>query len=1031
MSAADPSLTGEKLARHACWIRRLSGALLRDEAAAEDLAQEAWLTVLKRRPDAARLRPWLRTVVRNLASRHHRSRARRAAREESAHVAPEPEAPDAFAERMEAERRLTHALAALEEPFRSTLLLRYYEELAPIEIAARLGVPGGTVRWRLARGLALLRERLDRTHGGDRRAWMLALVPLARIERAAAAGGTTSTTLLPSFLAMNLLKTSAVVGIAALLALGLSLSGLLPESLSLGSRREAPLAVGFRPLGPEPAVEPARSSELAALAPQRTEVEADANATPAQAIVAGAATLDVRICGRGRALDGARLVVRPAEQRIEASAGPDGRASAAFELPAPRALVPVELHAFGFATRTCEAVCEAGRATHLGRIELVPGGAVSGRIVDELGVGLADCRVTLGSLEDPYPQLEAARLEPARDSAASATSAADGSFRLLGAPAGMIRVWGHGAGRRASYSPPFEVRAGQESTGVELVLAPLSPENRLRGIVLDPVGQPVPGARLEFHHALDGGESVRSGQQLADAAGRFEFLLPADARSSLTASDPHARFGPATRTELANGEREVVLTLRGVRRVELALESRGAAWIGPCALELFSARGEARLGGLERSEPDDGKHSFVLPDESFLLRIRAAGHRVCELGPLDPVHVGALLRGTLQPVLGLAGVVTSGGAPAPGVRVTLREGVAPDIRLEARGYRLRVWPEVRDECRSDEQGRFLLTPRAAGSYFVRAEPFDGAPAEFGPIGIDEQLGGPPIELRLGVGGAIEGRVRLSSGADPEGAIVGITRGDGAERTLRVASDGWFRFEALLPGPWRVELRNEEAFGPPRGYSAVQSPDVQPFDLAENCTVHEGETTFVDVSDGELEALAFEGRLHVDGRPAVGWTARLGPVGRLKFEGEGWTRLDADGRFTLSVSGSGKHRIVLRRPGGEHQEQFLFEDVLVRGMDAPWEREFATGELVLVGGEGFRGEGTPRIAHCWGAPGRLRSLTFPVGDAARPIEVPAGRGTLRVPSDATDPESWTSVREIEVHVGEALHVELAGGEPGAR
>jgi RNA polymerase sigma-70 factor (ECF subfamily) len=538
MSTADGIPTGEELARHARWIRGLSRALLRDEAAAEDLVQEAWLVALTRPPREGRLRPWLREVARNLAGRHHRGTARRAAREERARIPPEPEAPDAFAERLETEQRVTRELAALAEPFRSTLMLRYYEELEPAEIAARLDLPGGTVRWRLARGLALLRERLDRAHGGDRRAWSLALIPLARPGGAAGAGAVTTTAILSGFLAMNVLKLS--VAAAALLVLGLSLSGVLPDSLSLFPRRETPLAVGFRPLELgelEPGAAPLEVAELPGLPAERVEL---AGAVPVAPMpvpsAAGAATLDVRLLGQGRPLplgSGARLLVRHANQQHEALAGTDGLASATFALTEPRALVLVELHALGFASETREAVCEADRTTHLGRVDLVPGGAVSGRVVDERGVGLAECRVTLGSLDDPYPRLEAARLEPAEHAVPGATSDAGGNFRLLGAPGGMVRLWAHAEGRLASYTPPLEVRPGQESTGVDLVLAPLASDNRLRGIVLDPSGEPVPRARLEFRHSLNGGSIVRSGQTDADALGRFEFLLPADARTAL------------------------------------------------------------------------------------------------------------------------------------------------------------------------------------------------------------------------------------------------------------------------------------------------------------------------------------------------------------------------------------------------------------------------------------------------------------------------------------------------------------------
>src|SRR5206468_2898643 len=47
-------------------------------------------------------------------------------------------------------------------------------------IARLQGIPAGTVRWRLSQAIDDLRVRLDERHGGRRRAWLLALAPLAR-----------------------------------------------------------------------------------------------------------------------------------------------------------------------------------------------------------------------------------------------------------------------------------------------------------------------------------------------------------------------------------------------------------------------------------------------------------------------------------------------------------------------------------------------------------------------------------------------------------------------------------------------------------------------------------------------------------------------------------------------------------------------------------------------------------------------------------------------------------------------------------
>jgi hypothetical protein len=82
-------------------------------------------------------------------------------------------------ERLELEERLVRELRALSEPLRGTLVLRYHEGLTAAEIARREGVPEGTVRWRVKRGLDELRERMERACGG-RDGLVLALVPLGR-----------------------------------------------------------------------------------------------------------------------------------------------------------------------------------------------------------------------------------------------------------------------------------------------------------------------------------------------------------------------------------------------------------------------------------------------------------------------------------------------------------------------------------------------------------------------------------------------------------------------------------------------------------------------------------------------------------------------------------------------------------------------------------------------------------------------------------------------------------------------------------
>ena len=59
--------------------------------------------------------------------------------------------PEHILEREQAREQLVRAVLSLDEPFRTVVLLRYYEELSASEIARRLAVPSATVRTRLAR----------------------------------------------------------------------------------------------------------------------------------------------------------------------------------------------------------------------------------------------------------------------------------------------------------------------------------------------------------------------------------------------------------------------------------------------------------------------------------------------------------------------------------------------------------------------------------------------------------------------------------------------------------------------------------------------------------------------------------------------------------------------------------------------------------------------------------------------------------------------------------------------------------------
>ncbi len=171
-----PFLDPDALLENGAWIRELAQRLVADSSRADDVAQDAWLCAATRTLDAPRRpRSWLFTVVRNLVARSYRADARRAARERSV-ARPErvDSSAEAILERAELQRQVTSVVLELREPYRSTVLLRYFEGLTPESIARREGVAPATVRSRLGRALGELRTRLDREH----RAWTILASPL-------------------------------------------------------------------------------------------------------------------------------------------------------------------------------------------------------------------------------------------------------------------------------------------------------------------------------------------------------------------------------------------------------------------------------------------------------------------------------------------------------------------------------------------------------------------------------------------------------------------------------------------------------------------------------------------------------------------------------------------------------------------------------------------------------------------------------------------------------------------------------------
>jgi RNA polymerase sigma-70 factor (ECF subfamily) len=153
----DAGAVEELFRRHWPAAFRAAWLVTGDRAAAEDVAQEAFLSAIRaldrfdrRRP----LAPWLHRIAVNRAIDWTRARARTG---ECAGTwdAEAPGEPAALAD------DLLAALRALSPEHRAVIVLRYLLDHTPGEISAALDLPRGTVNSRLRRGLDALGRTLE------------------------------------------------------------------------------------------------------------------------------------------------------------------------------------------------------------------------------------------------------------------------------------------------------------------------------------------------------------------------------------------------------------------------------------------------------------------------------------------------------------------------------------------------------------------------------------------------------------------------------------------------------------------------------------------------------------------------------------------------------------------------------------------------------------------------------------------------------------------------------------------------------
>ncbi len=546
-------------------------------------------------------------------------------------------------------------------------------------------------------------------------------------------------------------------------------------------------------------------AEREGFAPSRAEMPARQRGVPAPdlriVLHPGRTAFGMVIDGRRRPVAGAAVSLQPTlpadllararalrnPEQIPATTGASGR----FEVKhLPAGAFDLTVRARGFAPITVPALAipEGKGTTDLGTVQLAPGGAVHGVVVDPQGEPIADAEVRAAGADRDGMSLRGGR--PGDAGTASAVTADDGSFTLEDlAPGVALDVTATHPGYGPGGAPGVAVPSG---TPVRIVLQPVS---RVSGHVLGPDGKPVAGASVALNESprrLGGAffqmPSRRLHEGMTDDEGAFSFPDVAPGSFQMSASAPGHQRAELRGLEVKAGQdlSGIAIQLPAGATVEGQVTSTEGKPLADAEVLVADAavNGIAGFSPFQSETDDDGQYRIEgISPGPHTLEARASGYRraVRDVeAAVEPRRVDFQLDRGLE----ISGrVVDDGGNPVADAGVSLS----------------RADREPQDAA-TEADGTFRLSGVEDGDYILMAVKRGYSS---GPVSKVTVAGAPVtgIELKLNPSeGTITGRLTGLEFSQLSRVRVWVNAG---LNFGTVDAEGSYRISHVAPGHWEV------------------------------------------------------------------------------------------------------------------------------------------------------------------------------------------------------------------------------------